>query len=97
MYHPLGEVNILGQKGGRAVQELWKTAEAKKLLREQRRVEELRDSPEGKNLTALAQERDLAGALQRGDTAAVEDAVRELMSTQQGQKLMAEVQRLLGK
>ena len=66
-------------------------------LRENGALSALADSPEGKALAAQFDERALRTAAKQGDTAALQDALRRLLSTPEGKALAEKVQKSVGK
>ncbi|MGX8698387.1 MAG: hypothetical protein ACSW8F_00475 [bacterium] len=73
------------------MKELWKSPEAQRLMKSEEKLSALRKTPGGKKLAALAEEKDLAGAVEKGDTAAVQAALRGFLSSPEGKKLMGEL------
>jgi hypothetical protein len=57
----------------------------------------LADSPEGKALAAQFDEASLRTAAERGDTAALQDVLRRVLSTPEGRALAEKVQKAVGK
>ena len=76
---------------------LMESEEAKKLLGNREKVEALSKSGDGRLVMELAEKNDLAGALKSGDTAKVQSAVSDILSTESGKRLMAELNKLMKK
>ena len=56
----------------------------------------LAGSPEGKKLAAEFDEREVRAAATQGDTAAMQDILRRVLSTPEGRALAEKVQRAVG-
>ena len=57
----------------------------------------LADTQEGKTLAARFDERELRAAAKQGDTAALQDILRRVLSTPEGRALAEKVQKAVGK
>jgi hypothetical protein len=71
-----------------------------KLEREMRGKSELKalaDSPEGKALSAMVDERALRSAAKQGDADALGDILRQVLSTPEGKALAEKVQKAVGR
>ena len=65
--------------------------------REQRRLRDLADTPEGRALAKSFDENELKRAAAKGDTAALQDVLRRVLSTPEGQTLAEKVYRSVRK
>ena len=66
-------------------------------LREDKGLGALANSPEGKALASQLDEAALRSAAKQGDTAALQDILRRVLSTPEGKALAEKVQKAVGK
>ena len=67
-----------------------------KELRGKSELKALADSPEGRALSAQLDDRALRSAVSRGDSAALQEALRRVLSTPEGRALAEKVQKAVG-
>lgn len=60
-------------------------------------VKAIADSPEGKRLGAMLDGKAIEAAAKNGDTAALQDILKQVLATGEGQALAAQLQDLMGK
>lgn len=81
--------------------ELLKSEQAAKLMKDTHRLERLKDSPESQRLFQLLDRsaggklEQAAGQAAQGDTASLMTAIRQLMADPEGQKLIQQMRQLL--
>lgn len=81
--------------------ELLKSEQAAKLMKDTRRLEQLKDSPESQRLFQLLDQsaggklEQAAGQAAQGDTASLMSAIRQLMENPEGQTLIRQMRQRL--
>lgn len=81
----------------RDLHDLLKSEQAAKLMKDTQKLEQLKDSPESQRLFQLLDRsaggnlEQAAGQAAQGDTAALMNAIKSLMSNPEGQKLIRQI------
>ncbi|MBQ4426889.1 MAG: hypothetical protein IJP67_00475 [Oscillospiraceae bacterium] len=79
------------------IKDLLKSGEAKKLLENKDELSRAAQSEDGKKVMESLEKADIAGAIKRGDTAAVRSAIESITKTKEGARFLRSLSSAIGK
>lgn len=77
--------------------DLLKSGEAKELLKNKDEISRAAKSEDGRRVMESLEKADIAGAIKRGDTAAVKSAIESISKTEAGAKFLKSISAAIGK